>query len=119
MEPQLPQAAVLVLRLPDDDAWSRKLCETVSQDIERALAGKPVENADAMATRLGKRSEYEMVNRGVRLGMQLRELVPDEDARWALLASFWSEILLYVAPSDNLEIHKKAIAGGTDLVTLI
>ena len=44
--------------LPDDDAWSRKLCETVSQDIER--------NADAMATRLGKRSEYKMVKRGVR-----------------------------------------------------
>ena len=48
--------------------------------------------------------------------MQLREMVPDEETRWALLASFWSEILLYVAPFDNLEIHKKAIAVGTDLI---
>jgi hypothetical protein len=51
-------------------------------------------------------------------GRQLMELIPDEEARWALLESFWCEILLYAAPSDNLKAHKKAIAHGTELVTL-
>jgi hypothetical protein len=35
------------------------------------------------------------------------------------LASFWCEILLYAAPSNNLKAHKKAIAHGAELVTLV
>ncbi|KAG2561000.1 uncharacterized protein LOC120643940 [Panicum virgatum] len=107
--------------LPDDTAWSKKLHGAVSRDIKLALAGEPAAEHDAaIAARLGERCEHEVVKRGVRLGKQLLELqVPDEEARWGLLAGFWCEILLYAAPSDNLKAHKKAIARGTELVTLV
>ncbi|KAL6601550.1 hypothetical protein ACP70R_044770 [Stipagrostis hirtigluma subsp. patula] len=107
--------------LPDDRAWSTKLCEAARGDVERALAGAAVQEGGggAMAALLGARSEQEVVRRGATLGKQLLELVPDEEAGWALLAGFWSEMVLYVAPSDNLRAHKKAIAGGAELLTLV
>ncbi|CAO2141264.1 unnamed protein product [Urochloa humidicola] len=106
--------------LPDDKAWSKKLYETVSKDIKHALAGnnEPVEN-ESMVELLNERSEYELVKRGVKLGEQLIELAPDEESGWSLLASFWPEMILYVAPSDSLKAPHKAIARGTELLTLI
>ncbi|CAN6374798.1 unnamed protein product [Urochloa humidicola] len=106
--------------LPDDKAWSKKLYETVSKDIEHALAGnnEPLEH-EGMVELLNERSEYELVKKGVKLGEQLIEFAPDE-AGWSLLASFWSDMILYVAPSDSLKApHKKVIARGTELLTLI
>ncbi|CAO2148303.1 unnamed protein product [Urochloa humidicola] len=106
--------------LPDDKAWSKKLYETVSKDIEHALAGnnEPVEH-EGMVELLNERSEYELVKKGVKLGEQLIQFAPDE-AGWSLLASFWSDMILYVAPSDSLKApHKKVIARGTELLTLI
>ncbi|CAN6362632.1 unnamed protein product [Urochloa humidicola] len=107
--------------LPDDKAWSKKLYETISKDIERALAGnnEPVEH-EGMVQLLNERSEYELVKRGVKLRVQLIGLAPDEEVGWSLMASFWSEMILYVAPSDSLKApHKKATARGTELLTLI
>jgi hypothetical protein len=42
-----------------------------------------------------------------------------DDTAWKLLAEFWSEMILYVAPSDNLNGHKEAIARGGELITLL
>lgn len=107
--------------LPDDRAWSKKLFDAVSRDIERAFAGDETAEDEGMAVALlNERSEHEVVKRGVKLGKQLLDLAPDEEAGWALLASFWSEMLLFVAPSDSLRApHKKAIAGDTELLTLV
>lgn len=38
---------------------------------------------------------------------------------WELLTRFWSEMILYIAPSDNLDAHAEAIARGGELITLI
>jgi hypothetical protein len=70
---------------------------------------------------LGESSgQDEVVKNGVRLGKQLVELqdvgtVPI----WGVLARFWSEMFLCVAPSDNLKAHREAIARGGELLTLI
>ena len=106
--------------LPDDKAWFKKQYETISKDIERVLAGDEPTEHESMVALLNEKSEYEVVKRGVKLGKQLLELATDDEAGWALLASFWSEMVLYIAPSDSLKApHKKAIARGTELLTLI
>ena len=55
------------------------------------------------------------------MAKQLAELVLEggDDTVWRLLAEFWSEMMLYVAPSDNLKGHKEAIARGGELITLL
>lgn len=107
--------------LPDDWEWSKKLFDAVSGDIKRALAGDGQAEHEGMAVALlNERSEHEVVKRGLKLGKQLLDLARDEEDGWALLASFWSEMLLFVAPTDSLRApHKKAIAGGTELLTLV
>uniref|UniRef100_A0ACD5Y630 Uncharacterized protein n=1 Tax=Avena sativa TaxID=4498 RepID=A0ACD5Y630_AVESA len=109
--------------LPDDKAWSKKLYKTVKKDIKHALTGgrrgkESVEHQNLIAM-LNDRSEHDVVKRGVRLGKQLVDLVSNEDVGWGILARFWSEMILYIAPSDNLKAQKKAIASGTELLTLI
>jgi hypothetical protein len=107
--------------LPDDDKWSKRLYDDVSKDSMRVLA---------MARRGGdggykkvmelltEKSEHEVVKNGVRLGRQLMEL-EDEAAAWRLLAGVWSEMILYVAPSENLSAHSDAIARGGELITVV
>lgn len=107
--------------LPDDDKWSKRLYDDVSKDSMRVLA---------MARRGGdggykkvmelltEKSEHEVVKNGVRLGRELMEL-EDEAAAWRLLAGVWSEMILYVAPSENLRAHSDAIARGGELITVV
>ena len=38
---------------------------------------------------------------------------------WEKLARFWVEMILYVAPSENLEAHAEAISHGGELITLL
>uniref|UniRef100_A0A0E0LGT5 DUF4220 domain-containing protein n=1 Tax=Oryza punctata TaxID=4537 RepID=A0A0E0LGT5_ORYPU len=80
--------------LPDDDKWSKSLYDAVTKD-----------------------SEHGVVKKGVRLGRQLTELKGEE--AWSLLAGVWSEMILYVAPSDNLSAHSDAIARGGELITVV
>ncbi|CAL4983618.1 unnamed protein product [Urochloa decumbens] len=122
--------------LPDDDAWSKSLYEDVKKDAERALA-RPCcavtfrylcvslasttpgyqELVDLLSANAN--SKNQVLNDGVKLGKQLVEKINDEEAAWKLLADFWSEMILYVAPSDNLKGHKKSIARGGELITLL
>jgi hypothetical protein len=76
------------------------LYNAVKEDATRVLA---VRAATGLLT---PEVEYqEVLKNGVRLGKQLVELVEGEEAAWAMLASFWAEKILYVAPSKNLRGH--------------
>jgi hypothetical protein len=43
----------------------------------------------------------------------------DEASAWLFLADFWSEMMLYVAPSENIKGHVEAMARGGEFVTLL
>ncbi|TVU40325.1 hypothetical protein EJB05_13783, partial [Eragrostis curvula] len=61
-------------------------------------------------------SREKIFKKGVRLGKQLEEM-EDVSARWKVLADFWAEMLIYVAPSDNVKEHIECLAKGGELVT--
>ncbi|KAL6897816.1 hypothetical protein ACP4OV_006775 [Aristida adscensionis] len=109
--------------LPDDDEWCKSLYMAVKEDSMHALAGASLSStAEAeyhnLISLLIEKSEHEMLKNGAELARQLGELIGGEETRWWLLAEFWSEMILYIAPSDNLNGHMEAIARGGELITL-
>jgi hypothetical protein len=115
--------------LPDNSAWSKSLYEAVKKDTERALAdhtvagssSTPEDECQRVVELLSRNSMQEVVKNGVKLGKELlaMEAIHGEEMAWKLLAEFWSEMILYVAPSDNLKGHSEAIARGGELITLL
>uniref|UniRef100_A0A0E0LGD7 DUF4220 domain-containing protein n=1 Tax=Oryza punctata TaxID=4537 RepID=A0A0E0LGD7_ORYPU len=53
---------------------------------------------------------------GLKLGKQLEALRPEEK-RWKVLADFWSEMLLYISPSDNVKEHIEQLTKGGEFIT--
>ncbi|XP_062198822.1 uncharacterized protein LOC133901482 [Phragmites australis] len=43
----------------------------------------------------------------------------DATRGWALLAELWTEMVVYVAPSENIEGHAEALAQGGEFITLL
>lgn len=62
---------------------------------------------------------HEILKNGVTLGQQFVELKAGAGAAWKLLSDFWSEMILFATPSDNLKGHAEAIAPGGELITLL
>lgn len=44
-------------------------------------------------------------------------MVPDEARRWKVLADFWEGFILFLAPSDNADIHAEMLAAGGEFMT--
>ncbi|RLN04288.1 hypothetical protein C2845_PM13G13100 [Panicum miliaceum] len=111
--------------LPDDKAWSKKRYRAVGEELRRRLLSARCRRRwvsyDQMIELLGESSDQdEVVRNGVRLGKQLVGLQDGGAVPvWGVLARFWSEMICYAAPSDNLKAHRKAIARGGELLTLI
>jgi hypothetical protein len=55
---------------------------------------------------------------GLRLGRELEDIEASVP-RWKMMAEFWAEIILYVAPSNNFSGHIEQLANGGELLTHI
>ncbi|KAL6610467.1 hypothetical protein ACP70R_040436 [Stipagrostis hirtigluma subsp. patula] len=51
------------------------------------------------------------------LGGQFRAAVSDDARRWEVLAEFWTELMLFLAPSDNVDIHAEMLGAGGEFMT--
>ncbi|WVZ79798.1 hypothetical protein U9M48_027334, partial [Paspalum notatum var. saurae] len=54
-----------------------------------------------------------MLAKGTEFGMKLESM----ENQWKVLADFWAELLLYIAPSDNVANHIEHLAKGGEFVT--
>ncbi|CAD6267712.1 unnamed protein product [Miscanthus lutarioriparius] len=115
--------------LPDDVAWSKSVYKAVKKDAGRALAarraapGTPEAEYEQLLKLLGENSRHEVLRDGARLATELVEYFTaageGDEATWKLLAGFWSEMILYAAPSKNEKGHSEAVARGGELITLL
>ncbi|CAL4963801.1 unnamed protein product [Urochloa decumbens] len=113
--------------LPDSAEWCKKRYEEVSEDSRAALLGADGGNESAevryeqMTKALSGASRDAVLQRGAELGRHLVEQYGGEDEASAcrILADFWSEMALYVAPSENVKGHVQAMARGGEFITLI
>uniref|UniRef100_A0ACD6AAZ5 Uncharacterized protein n=1 Tax=Avena sativa TaxID=4498 RepID=A0ACD6AAZ5_AVESA len=78
-------------------------CETMSDRCEKLKMG------------LHRRYDSTVLGMGAKLGGQLIEM--DEAQRWKVLADFWEEFVLFLAPSKNADIHAEMLAAGGEFMT--
>ncbi|KAJ1259528.1 hypothetical protein BS78_10G163200 [Paspalum vaginatum] len=106
--------------LPDHRAWTEELYEGVVEEVTRVLArcAGPVVRYERAVTCLGG-SMNATLRKASKLGRQLVEEVGDEELTWKVLAEFWAELMIYVAPSENVTSHAKSLRRGGEFITVL
>nr|CAB3492213.1 unnamed protein product [Digitaria exilis] len=107
--------------LPDDSTWTKRRYKAVKKHIEEAFkSSHAVPEYGHLIDSFGTESSHEVLKKGSRLAKQLVEEAAGaggEDAVWEHLAKFWSEMVLYLAPSDNVKAHIQALQRGGEFIT--
>ncbi|KAJ3699314.1 hypothetical protein LUZ61_003019 [Rhynchospora tenuis] len=57
-----------------------------------------------------------VIDMGARLGRYLME-IPDDADRWRILAEFWSEFIIFLAPSGKEREHLRKLESGGEFIT--
>uniref|UniRef100_A0A8R7TP31 DUF4220 domain-containing protein n=1 Tax=Triticum urartu TaxID=4572 RepID=A0A8R7TP31_TRIUA len=60
-------------------------------------------------------NEDSILIRGLKLGRDLE--AKDVDLRWKVMAEFWAETIIYIAPSDKAAEHMERLAQGGEFLT--
>jgi Protein of unknown function, DUF594 len=55
-----------------------------------------------------KESTRSVVGNGTKLAKDLMKCAKDRALVWKMLADFWVEMMLFIAPSDNVEVMRKS-----------
>jgi len=83
--------------------------------VEAAQFLQKVEDKYEALRGLPESTETSIFRRGMKLGKQLEEM--EADKCWKVLADFWAEMLLYVAPSENVKEHIETLTKGGEFIT--
>ncbi|GLT72756.1 hypothetical protein SLA2020_446610 [Shorea laevis] len=68
--------------------------------------------------RLGEGDPGETImKRSAVLAKHLIEEIEDNERRWKILADFWADMMLFVAPSDDVTAHAEHLTTGGEFVT--
>ncbi|KAL5981062.1 hypothetical protein ACLOJK_028982 [Asimina triloba] len=83
-----------------------------------ALGKKNRADGGVKAVEVAGFSEKVVVAMGAKLGMQLLSETRNDEARlWKVLVDFWAEMMLFLAPSNNVTAHAKSLANGGEFIT--
>ncbi|GLT29970.1 hypothetical protein SLA2020_047980 [Shorea laevis] len=70
---------------------------------------------DKIMKKLG--GQETIIHEGARLANDLQNLRNESDFMWKVLADFWAELMLFVAPSGDPRAHVEHLAEGGEFVT--
>ncbi|GAB4827120.1 hypothetical protein Ancab_034007 [Ancistrocladus abbreviatus] len=60
-----------------------------------------------------------ILEKGAQLGKRLINEIGDEAMRWKVLADFWAELIVFLAPTENVRVHAEHLAEGAQFITHI
>ncbi|CAO2149758.1 unnamed protein product [Urochloa humidicola] len=103
-----------LMLLPGHHYDTKRVFEAVAREAVQLLRSGDQDKYEAMR-RLQESKDMSIFEKGVKLGKQLENM--EEGARWKVLADFWAEMLLFVAPSDNVKEHIECLANGGEFLT--
>ncbi|KAF0894916.1 hypothetical protein E2562_004916 [Oryza meyeriana var. granulata] len=88
-----------------------KGCDSLKERYKRLMAVAAQDNSNSDYNR-------NVVQKGAKLA---KELLDNESEKscWEILAGVWVDLLVHIAPSWNVEAHKKCLESGGELITHI
>ncbi|TVU29688.1 hypothetical protein EJB05_21266, partial [Eragrostis curvula] len=91
----------------------------VMKEVREAIGSLSIDAKCQFFKDLQVREEEDTIFRkGVKLGKQLESL-NDSALRWKVMAEFWVEKIIYIAPSDNAKGHMERLNKGGEFLTHI
>ncbi|KAK3434037.1 hypothetical protein EUGRSUZ_D01495 [Eucalyptus grandis] len=106
--------------LPDRSYDSEYIFKVIVMEARRMLKGcKTIEERIKKLNRIRKTTNVtdKVIIQGARLGQQLLDVENEPNFIWKVLAEFWAELMVYVAPSNNAIAHAQHLARGGEFVT--
>uniref|UniRef100_A0A0E0BPJ2 DUF4220 domain-containing protein n=1 Tax=Oryza glumipatula TaxID=40148 RepID=A0A0E0BPJ2_9ORYZ len=89
-------------------------CRTTSSVLARLQEIQDKERCGAASER---QASSTIIEKAALLGGQLRMAMDNEERLWQVLAEFWAEFILFLAPSDNVDIHVEMLGAGGEYMT--
>jgi len=103
--------------LPGHGYDTRRIFNAVVTEAREYLAGCGTMRARCVKLLELQCSERTILGMGAKLGSELRYRVHDRARRWKVLADFWAELVLFLAPSSDADVHAQKLATGGEFMT--
>ncbi|XP_039167237.1 uncharacterized protein LOC108958954 [Eucalyptus grandis] len=106
--------------LPDHRYKSEYIFSRVVKEARELFKGSSIlidERIQKLKALDNEQYSKTIVGQGTRLGSQLSIEATDDEHIWTILADFWAEMMLYVAPSKDVGAHAKYLSTGGEFVT--
>ncbi|KAI4364914.1 hypothetical protein MLD38_020945 [Melastoma candidum] len=106
--------------LPDHPYATEALFDQIIKDAKRLFSGyKTAQQKRDKLRDISRGSGHggTTLERGAALGSTLLDEIGEPNLIWTILADFWVETMLYVAPSNNITAHVEELANGGEFVT--
>ncbi|CAL9166828.1 unnamed protein product [Musa hybrid cultivar] len=101
--------------LPDNSFVAQRIFDTAVTEASSLLRTLNLDQRFQSMMNLSDTSQN-VVCWGARLGKQLIDMETPE-MRWKVMAEFWVEMILFLAPSDNAKAHAEGLARGGEFIT--
>ncbi|XP_058071033.1 uncharacterized protein LOC131220078 [Magnolia sinica] len=92
-------------------------CATVADRYKKLREIKDSSNIIKKGAKMEIKDSSNIIKMGAEIQNQLLSLFPVERSRWKVLAEFWVELMLFLAPSDNAMAHAENLANGGEFIT--